>query len=266
MPSSDPDGSLAPAPDGSYFLSGKMRVACELLRAWHAQGHRVLLFSQTRQTLDMLERMVRDAHYAYLRMDGASSVASRPKLVSRFNEDSSLFVFLLTTRVGGLGLNLTGANRVVIFDPDWNPSTDLQARERAWRIGQDREVSVFRLVTSGTVEEKIYQRQIFKQYLTNRWIFVFVNGACLTAVIQGSEGPEAASPVHVQRHTRAVLIRRYSLLRRDSLSAPTLSPPRGPVHPLTPPPVPLPPPELLSHEGLYGARQLGDHSGGPGHS
>ena len=175
MPSSDLDGSLCPTPAGNYFLSGKMRVACELLRAWHAQGHRVLLFSQTRQTLDLLEQMVREASYSYLRMDGASSVASRARLVNSFNTDNSLFVFLLTTRVGGLGLNLTGANRVIIFDPDWNPSTDHQARERAWRIGQEKEVSVFRLVTSGTVEEKIYQRQIFKQYLTNRCVLKFVN-------------------------------------------------------------------------------------------
>lgn len=77
-------------------------------------------------------------------------------------------MFLLTTRVGGLGVNLTGANRVVIFDPDWNPSTDMQARERAWRIGQSRQVTIYRLLTTGTIEEKIYHRQIFKQFLTNR--------------------------------------------------------------------------------------------------
>ncbi len=83
-------------------------------------------------------------------------------------QDSSIFVFLLTTRVGGLGINLTGANRVLIFDPDWNPSTDIQARERAWRIGQTKNVTIYRLLTSGTIEEKIYHRQIFKQFLTNR--------------------------------------------------------------------------------------------------
>ena len=169
MPDSDTDGSLSPSPTGCYSLSGKMRVAWELLHAWRPQGHRVLIFSQTRQTLNFLEQMVRSMSCGYLRMDGTTSVAARDKLVNRFNEDSSVFVFLLTTRVGGIGLNLTGANRVIIFDPDWNPSTDQQARERAWRIGQDKEVSVFRLVTSGTVEEKMYQRQIFKQYLTNRW-------------------------------------------------------------------------------------------------
>lgn len=75
---------------------------------------------------------------------------------------------MLTTRVGGLGINLIGANRVLIFDPDWNPSTDMQARERAWRIGQTKNVTIYRLLTSGTIEEKIYHRQIFKQFLTNR--------------------------------------------------------------------------------------------------
>lgn len=70
-------------------------------------------------------------------------------------KDSSYFVFLLTTRVGGLGVNLTGANRVIIYDPDWNPATDAQARERAWRIGQDKQVTVYRLITAGTIEEKV---------------------------------------------------------------------------------------------------------------
>lgn len=74
----------------------------------------------------------------------------------------------MTTRVGGIGINLIGANRVLIFDPDWNPSTDMQARERAWRIGQTKNVTIYRLLTSGTIEEKIYHRQIFKQFLTNR--------------------------------------------------------------------------------------------------
>jgi DNA excision repair protein ERCC-6 len=74
----------------------------------------------------------------------------------------------LTTKVGGLGVNLTGADRVIIYDPDWNPSTDVQARERAWRLGQKREVMIYRLMTAGTIEEKIYHRQIFKQFLTNK--------------------------------------------------------------------------------------------------
>ena len=83
-------------------------------------------------------------------------------------QEKKYYIFLSTTHVGGLGVNLTGANRVVIYDPDWNPATDMQARERAWRIGQENQVTIYRLVTSGTIEEKIYHRQIFKQFLTNK--------------------------------------------------------------------------------------------------
>ena len=76
----------------------------------------------------------------------------------RLFQDESIFVFLLTTRVGGLGVNLVGANRVIIYDPDWNPGTDMQAKERAWRVGQKKDVTIYRLLTTGTIEEKIYHR------------------------------------------------------------------------------------------------------------
>ncbi|KAI8921822.1 P-loop containing nucleoside triphosphate hydrolase protein [Entophlyctis helioformis] len=153
---------------GAPFKSGKLVVVQALLQMWKRQGHRVLLFSQTRQMLDILETFVRDQGYEHLRMDGSTSVTSRAPLVDRFNETPSIFVFLLTTKVGGLGINLTGADRVLIYDPDWNPSTDTQARERAWRLGQTKSVTIYRLMTSGTIEEKIYHRQIFKQFLTNK--------------------------------------------------------------------------------------------------
>ncbi|XP_006630380.2 DNA excision repair protein ERCC-6 [Lepisosteus oculatus] len=153
---------------GYWKRSGKLIVVESLLRLWHKQGHRVLLFSQSRQMLNILEVFVRDRGFSYLKMDGTTTIASRQPLIAQYNENKSIFLFLLTTRVGGLGVNLTGANRVIIFDPDWNPSTDTQARERAWRIGQKLQVTVYRLVTAGTIEEKIYHRQIFKQFLTNR--------------------------------------------------------------------------------------------------
>ncbi|XP_063047061.1 DNA excision repair protein ERCC-6 [Engraulis encrasicolus] len=153
---------------GHWGRSGKLRVVESLLRIWHKQGHRALLFTQSRQMLDILEMFVREMGYTFLKMDGTTTVASRQPLINKYNEDKSIFVFLLTTRVGGLGVNLTGANRVIIYDPDWNPSTDTQARERAWRIGQKQQVTVYRLLTAGTIEEKIYHRQIFKQFLTNR--------------------------------------------------------------------------------------------------
>ncbi|KAF9208273.1 hypothetical protein BGZ49_009325 [Haplosporangium sp. Z 27] len=153
---------------GHYSKSGKMVVVKALLQMWQKEKHRVLLFSQTRTMLDILEKFIKSEGYTYRRMDGTTPIQNRMGLVDEFNARDDIYVFLLTTKVGGLGVNLTGANRVIIFDPDWNPSTDVQARERAWRLGQTKPVTIYRLMTSGTIEEKIYHRQIFKQFLTNK--------------------------------------------------------------------------------------------------
>ncbi|CAJ0931168.1 unnamed protein product, partial [Mesorhabditis belari] len=154
---------------GHPSLSGKLEVTRRLLALWKKQGtNKVLLFSNSRVMLEIVEAMLlRDGH-TYLRMDGSTPIAARDGIVSAFSNDPSIFVFVLTTRVGGLGLNLTSANKVLIFDPCWNPSTDSQARERAWRIGQIRDVTIYRLVTHGTIEEKIYHRQLFKEFLAQR--------------------------------------------------------------------------------------------------
>ncbi|KAJ4292115.1 DNA repair protein rhp26 [Collariella sp. IMI 366227] len=154
---------------GEESKSGKMAVVKSLLPMWKRLGHKTLLFCQGVQMLDIIEAFVqRQDNIRYLRMDGKTPVKERQSLVDQFNNDPDLDVFLLTTKVGGLGVNLTGANRVIIFDPDWNPSTDVQARERAWRLGQKKEVTIYRLMTAGTIEEKIYHRQIFKQFLSNK--------------------------------------------------------------------------------------------------
>eukprot|EP01117_Protostelium_nocturnum_P001278 TRINITY_DN1158_c1_g1_i1.p1 TRINITY_DN1158_c1_g1~~TRINITY_DN1158_c1_g1_i1.p1 ORF type:complete len:1186 (+),score=442.11 TRINITY_DN1158_c1_g1_i1:212-3769(+) len=153
---------------GFFERSGKLKVLEQLLPLWKEEKHKILLFSQTRQMMDIIETFLVSKSFSYYRMDGNTPIKNRAHLVETFNNDPNIFIFLLSTKVGGLGLNLIGANRVIIFDPDWNPSNDSQARERAWRIGQKREVTVYRLVTSGTIEEKIYHRQIFKQYLTDR--------------------------------------------------------------------------------------------------
>ncbi|KAH9411701.1 SNF2 protein [Ordospora pajunii] len=141
----------------------KMKILVDFLKKWKKSGDKVLIFSQTIRMLDIIERCI--AGYAYMRMDGTTSTPDRRNLVERFNSDESIFIFLLTTRVGGLGLNLTGASRVVIYDPDWNPSTDTQAKERAWRYGQKKGVEIYRLVCKDTIEEKVYQKQIFKDML-----------------------------------------------------------------------------------------------------
>ena len=154
---------------GSGAKSGKMQVVKALLELWKEQGNKTLLFAQHRIMLDILEKFIGSfGGFNYHRMDGTTPIHTRQGLVDQFNNDPAAHVFLLTTKVGGLGINLTGANRVIIYDPDWNPSTDVQARERAWRLGQKREVMIYRLMTAGTIEEKIYHRQLFKQFLINK--------------------------------------------------------------------------------------------------
>jgi DNA excision repair protein ERCC-6 len=112
LPLDDPDF-------GNPERSGKMVVVKALLKMWKQQGHRVLLFCQTRQMLGILETLMKRTPYNYLRMDGSTPVNQRMALVNEFNSTADIFVFLLTTKVGGLGLNLTGADRVILFDPDW---------------------------------------------------------------------------------------------------------------------------------------------------
>lgn len=154
---------------GEAVRSGKLQVTLKILSLWREQGHRCLIFSQTQQMLDIIESAVAQTGYTYRRMDGNTSIAARMSLIDDFNdEERGVFAFLLTTKVGGLGVNLTGANRVLLYDPDWNPSTDAQARERAWRIGQKKEVTIYRLITAGTIEEKVYHRQIYKEFLTSK--------------------------------------------------------------------------------------------------
>ncbi|RUS75712.1 hypothetical protein EGW08_016527, partial [Elysia chlorotica] len=115
--------------------------------------------------LDIIEHYIISQGHEYSRIDGKVSGQKRRDIVLQFNTDPSLFICLISTKAGGLGLNLTGANKVVIYDPNWNPSHDLQAQDRAYRIGQTRDVKVFRLVSAGTIEENIYLRQIYKQQL-----------------------------------------------------------------------------------------------------
>ncbi|KAJ3070374.1 btaf1 RNA polymerase II, B-TFIID transcription factor-associated, 170kDa [Podochytrium sp. JEL0797] len=130
-----------------------------------AAPHRVLVFCQLREMLDHIENGLFKTHMksvTYLRMDGTTDTSVRHSMVQKFNADPSIDVFLLTTSVGGLGLNLTGADTVIFVEHDWNPMKDLQAMDRAHRIGQKRVVNVYRLITRGTLEEKIMGLQKFK--------------------------------------------------------------------------------------------------------
>lgn len=111
---------------GNPERSGKMKVVAQVLKVWKEQGHRVLLFTQTQQMLDIFESFLVSGGYNFRRMDGLTPIKHRMALIDEFNNTNDVFIFILTTKVGGLGTNLTGANRVIIYDPDWNPSTDMQ--------------------------------------------------------------------------------------------------------------------------------------------
>ncbi|XP_018428513.1 PREDICTED: DNA excision repair protein ERCC-6-like [Nanorana parkeri] len=145
--------------------SGKLLLLIELLHKLKDEGHRTLVFSQSRKMLDMVDRILTNRGFKIMRIDGTVSLLDREKRISLFQRHREYSVLLLTTQVGGVGLTLTAADRVVIFDPSWNPATDAQAVDRAYRIGQQANVVIYRLITCGTVEEKIYRRQIFKDSL-----------------------------------------------------------------------------------------------------
>jgi SNF2 family DNA or RNA helicase len=146
---------------------GKWKILKKLLRFWHGNGDKVLVFSHSVRLLKMLQMLFNHTAYNVSYLDGAMSYEDRAKTVDDFNSDPAQFVFLISTKAGGVGLNITSANKVVIVDPNWNPAYDLQAQDRAYRIGQVRDVEVFRLVSAGTIEEIVYARQIYKQQQAN---------------------------------------------------------------------------------------------------
>eukprot|EP00730_Choanoeca_flexa_P005475 TRINITY_DN11954_c0_g2_i1.p1 TRINITY_DN11954_c0_g2~~TRINITY_DN11954_c0_g2_i1.p1 ORF type:complete len:1049 (+),score=356.30 TRINITY_DN11954_c0_g2_i1:52-3198(+) len=142
---------------------GKMVVLDKLLTKLKAQGSRVLIFSQMTRMLDILEDYCWWRKYEYCRIDGQTSHELRNEMIDDYNSpDSSKFIFMLSTRAGGLGINLATADVVILFDSDWNPQMDLQAQDRAHRIGQKKQVRVFRLITEGTVEERIVEKAEMK--------------------------------------------------------------------------------------------------------
>ncbi|XP_074090260.1 chromodomain-helicase-DNA-binding protein 2 isoform X3 [Macrotis lagotis] len=146
--------------------SGKLILLDKLLTRLRERGNRVLIFSQMVRMLDILAEYLTIKHYPFQRLDGSIKGEIRKQALDHFNADGSEdFCFLLSTRAGGLGINLASADTVVIFDSDWNPQNDLQAQARAHRIGQKKQVNIYRLVTKGTVEEEIIERAKKKMVL-----------------------------------------------------------------------------------------------------
>lgn len=146
---------------------GKWKILKKLLRFWHANGDKVLVFSHNVRLLRIFQMLFSLTSYNISYLDGTMTYEDRAKTVDDFNSDPGQFVFLISTKAGGVGLNITSANKVVVVDPNWNPAYDLQAQDRAYRIGQSRDVEVFRLVSAGTIEEIVYARQIYKQQQAN---------------------------------------------------------------------------------------------------
>ncbi|CAG9760588.1 unnamed protein product [Ceutorhynchus assimilis] len=141
------------------FNCGKMVILDKLLPKLQEQGSRVLIFSQMTRMLDILEDYCHWRMYPYCRLDGQTPHEDRQRQINEYNEEGSKkFVFMLSTRAGGLGINLATADVVIIYDSDWNPQMDLQAMDRAHRIGQKKQVRVFRFITDNTIEEKIVER------------------------------------------------------------------------------------------------------------
>jgi len=136
--------------------SGKLVLIDKLLPKLKEGGHKILIFSQMIRVLNILEDFLELKNYKYERIDGNIRGNDRQKAIDRFTADPSIFVFLLCTRAGGLGINLTAADIVIIFDSDWNPQNDLQAQARCHRIGQEKLVLVYRLITRNTYEQKMF--------------------------------------------------------------------------------------------------------------
>ncbi|PYI30279.1 hypothetical protein BP00DRAFT_487539 [Aspergillus indologenus CBS 114.80] len=155
--------------DIKSWYSGKMMVLDRMLaRIRQDTNDKIVLISNYTQTLDLFEKLCRSRGYGSLRLDGTMTVNKRQKLVDKFNNpDGEEFVFLLSSKAGGCGLNLIGANRLVLFDPDWNPAADQQALARVWRDGQKKDCFVYRFIATGSIEEKIFQRQSHKQLLSS---------------------------------------------------------------------------------------------------
>ncbi|EHL01773.1 putative Chromatin structure-remodeling complex subunit snf21 [Glarea lozoyensis 74030] len=146
-----------------WRTAGKFELLDRVLPKYKATGHRVLMFFQMTAIMDIMEDYLRYRGIKFMRLDGTTKSDDRSELLKLFNApDSEYFIFLLSTRAGGLGLNLQTADTVIIYDSDWNPHQDLQAQDRAHRIGQKNEVRILRLISSNSVEEKILERAKFK--------------------------------------------------------------------------------------------------------
>ncbi|RLV93354.1 Helicase SWR1 [Spathaspora sp. JA1] len=156
-------------PDKSLlqYDCGKLQKLASLLQTLTSQGHRALIFTQMTKVLDILEQFLNIHGYRYMRLDGATKIEDRQLLTEKFNRDAKIPVFILSSRSGGLGINLTGADTVIFYDSDWNPAMDKQCQDRCHRIGQVRDVHIYRFVSEYTIESNILKKANQKRQLDN---------------------------------------------------------------------------------------------------
>merc|ERR1719412_2487794 len=159
------DGGFYRSDEDMVTICGKLRVLDQLLDELQKRGHKTLIFSQMTRMLDVLGDYLNLRNIKFSRLDGSMGFLDRQANIDQFNTDPEVTAFLLSTRAGGLGINLTAADTVIIYDSDWNPQQDLQAQDRCHRIGQTKPVMVYRLVTANTVDQKIVERAAAKRKL-----------------------------------------------------------------------------------------------------
>lgn len=157
---------------GRALNSGKLKVLMALIERIKngTDNEKVVVVSNYTQTLDIIENIMRSANMNFCRLDGTTQSKQRDAIVNSFNNNQSIFAFLLSAKSGGVGLNLIGASRLILFDNDWNPSVDLQAMSRIHRDGQSKHCYIYRLVTTGCIDEKILQRQLMKHSLSQKFL------------------------------------------------------------------------------------------------
>ena len=169
--------------DSLVHDSAKLMILDDLLKRLAAEGHKVLIFCQMTMMLNILEDYLYSRKFSFLRLDGSTPIGDRRVMIEQF-QTSDVFIFILSTRAGGLGINLTAADTVIFYDIDWNPTMDAQATDRVHRIGQDKPVTVYRLITKGTVEERILKRAKQKQIVQST---VYAGGAFKADIFRPAE-------------------------------------------------------------------------------
>ncbi|KAF8435050.1 SNF2 family N-terminal domain-containing protein [Boletus edulis BED1] len=202
-----------PDPSLLQYDCGKLQELSRLLRQKKAEGHRILIFTQMTRVLDILETFLNFHGYLYLRLDGATKIEDRQYITERFNADARVFCFISSSRSGGVGINLTGADTVIFYDSDFNPQMDRQCEDRAHRIGQIRDVHIYRFISSHTVEEAMLMKANQKRSLDDiviqkgafDWRTLFEDDGALTKALGEFEDSEDAQAAVIAAREEDVL-------------------------------------------------------------